>query len=81
MNTNSTGHPIYLTRIEDGSFLAVSIDSPRFCVGGANEQEAFEKAQRALRYYDSVKGELSVKPKKTSVISFVYQQKDLCAAY
>jgi hypothetical protein len=71
-------HPIYVTKHGDG-FLALSNQSPRFGVGGATEQEAFEKAQRALAYYETVKSEaLQAAPTKTLVISPFYEEKELC---
>lgn len=77
---NSTSHTIFFTTAEDGTFLVASIDSPRFCVGAATEQEAFGKAKRALEYYDSVKDKIrSISPRETRVISPVYQEKELCA--
>ena len=77
---SSTSHTIFFTATEDGTFLVDSIDTPRFCVGGATEQEAFEKAQRALDYYHSVKDKIHrISPRETRVISPVYQEKELCA--
>jgi predicted RNase H-like HicB family nuclease len=73
-------HTVYYTTAEDGTFLVASIDTPRFCVGGATEQEAFEKAKRAIEYYDSVKDKFrSIPPRETRVISPFYQEKELCA--
>jgi predicted RNase H-like HicB family nuclease len=75
---SNISHTVYFTQ-ENGTFLVASIDSPRFCVGGATELEAFEKAQRALDYYLSVKDKLrSIRPRETRVISPVYQEKELC---
>lgn len=77
---NRTSHTIFFTTAEDGTFLVASIDTPRFCVGGATEQEAFGKAKRALDYYHSVKDKsLTISPRETRVISPVYQEKELCA--
>ena len=77
---NERSHTIFITQIEDGSFLAASIDSPRFCVGAPTERGAFEKAQRALAYYDGVEDKLrNIKPQETRVISPVYKEKELCA--
>jgi len=77
---SSSSHTIFFTAAEDGTFVVASIGTPRFCVGGATEQEAFEKAQRALDYYHSVKDKShSVYHRETRVISPVYQEKELCA--
>ena len=77
---SSSSHTIFFTAAEDGTFLVASIDTPRFCVGGATEQEAFEKAQRPLDYYHSVKDKShSVYPRETRVVIPVYQEKELCA--
>jgi hypothetical protein len=75
---SNTSHTIYYTQ-ENGTFLVASIDSPRFCVGGATELEAFEKAVRALEYYHSVQNKVrNIPPRETLVISPVYQEKELC---
>ena len=80
MNTTTKDHQVFLAKIEDGSFLAVSIDSPRFCVGGDTIEAAAAKAQRALEYFHAAKGKvLEVKPRESRVISPVYEQKELCA--
>ena len=72
---------IFISRQPDGTFLAASIDSPRFCVGGATEDEAFTKAQRALAYYRSVEGKIVyAEPRVTSVVSPVYRERELCLA-
>jgi hypothetical protein len=77
---STTSHTVYYTTAENGIFLVTSIDTPRFCVGGATEQEAFGKAKRALEYYDSVKDKFrSISPRETRVISPFYQEKELCA--
>jgi predicted RNase H-like HicB family nuclease len=73
-------HRIFSTALEDGSFIAASVDSPRFCVGAATEEEAFEKATRALSYYESVKKTLRT-PKRAEVrvISPSFREEALCA--
>jgi predicted RNase H-like HicB family nuclease len=73
--------PIYLCRQEDGTFLAASIDSPRFCVGSATEDEALEKAQRALDYYLGAKSAVrSIPAKETRVISPAFEERELVTA-
>ena len=54
----SNKHRIFTTLLEDGSFIAASVDSPRFCVGALTKEEAIEKAARALSYYESAKEKL-----------------------
>jgi hypothetical protein len=78
--SNTASHTIFFTTAEDGTFLAASIDSPRFCVGAATEQEAFEKAVCALEYYNRVKDNIRhIALRETRVISPIYQEKELCA--
>jgi|HubBroStandDraft_6_1064221.scaffolds.fasta_scaffold687672_2 hypothetical protein len=78
--SNTSSHTIFFTTGEDGTFLVASIDSPRFCVGGATEREAFEKAAGALEYYHRVKDKIRrISPRETRVISPIYQEKELCA--
>ena len=72
-------HTVYYTTAEDGTFLVASIDAPQFCVGGATQEEAFEKAKGALEYYDSVKDKFrNITPREIRVISPIYQKKELC---
>lgn len=81
MSNEKNRHTIFISKQTDGTFLAASIDSPRFCVGGADENEAYEKAQRALDYYRSVEGKfVYAEPKVTSVVSPVYHERELCVA-
>jgi predicted RNase H-like HicB family nuclease len=47
------GHRVYYTQAEDGSWLAASVSTPWFCISAATEQEAHEKAQRALDFWCS----------------------------
>lgn len=47
-------HPIYIARLEDGTFLAASNSTPRFCVGAETKAAAVEKAERALEFYRQV---------------------------
>ena len=56
-----SSHTIFSAIEEDGTFLAFSIDSSRFCVGGATEREAFEKAGGALEDYHGLKDVLARK--------------------
>jgi predicted RNase H-like HicB family nuclease len=74
-------HVIFITRVEGGSYLAASIDTPRFCVGGTTRQNAYDKAQHALEYYHKVKDKVirSVAPRETRVLSPVFEQEELCA--
>ena len=50
---------IFLSRQADDKVLAVSIDSPRFCVSAASESDALAKAQRAIAYYNANKHKLN----------------------
>jgi hypothetical protein len=77
---DNSPHTIWLTAGDDGSVLAASVDSPRFCVGGATAEEAYEKARRALEYFRKTQGKVKVAPRETRVISPVFEQKELCAS-
>jgi hypothetical protein len=59
-----TTHTVFYRKLEDGSFIVASIDSPRFCVGASNKEEAIAKAKRALEYYDSVAASLKPPERK-----------------
>ena len=77
--SDMSSHTIFSAIEEDGTFLAFSIDSPRFCVGGATEREAFEKAAGALEYYHRLKGVIA--RKRTAILSaFWYNWDDTCPA-
>jgi hypothetical protein len=71
---------IFHTKLEDGSVIAVSIDTPRFCVGAQTEEEALSKAKRALAYFESVRDSLRTPARKeTRVISPSFKEEALCA--
>jgi hypothetical protein len=71
---------IFYTEIEDGTFVAVSIDSPRFCVGAKTAEEALAKAHRALAYYNSAHRNLQTSPRReTRVVSPSFRQELLYA--
>jgi hypothetical protein len=53
--TEILNHPVYFTELEDGTFLALSIQRPWFCVSGETLDLARAKAQRALALYESRK--------------------------
>jgi hypothetical protein len=76
---NKAAHPIFVTKQNDDLFLAVSVDSPRFCVGATTPVEAHAKAQKALNYFLGV-NERIAKPKEVLVISPVYEKRELRAA-
>lgn len=42
---------VYVTAIEDGTHLAASVGTPRFCFEGPTEEDVVAKAQRALAFY------------------------------
>jgi predicted RNase H-like HicB family nuclease len=72
---------IFLTKGDDGNFLAASIDSPRFCVSAPTRVEAIKKAERALAYFHEASRDAaaSVKPRSTRVISPVFVPEKVCA--
>jgi predicted RNase H-like HicB family nuclease len=72
---------IFLTKTDDGSFLAASIDSPRFCVSAPTRAEAVQKAERARAYFLEASSEAaaSVKPRSIRVISPVFVPEKVCA--
>jgi hypothetical protein len=81
MSNDKNRHTIFISRQGDGTFLAASIDSPRFCVGGPTEDAAYDKAQRALDYYRSAKDKITyAEPRVTSVVSPIYRERELCLA-
>jgi hypothetical protein len=77
----SNDHSIYTTQLPDGSFLAVSLDSPRFGVTGSTSLAAKEKALEALEYYDTALKEVENKrpktPKVTTVIRPIFEKSKL----
>lgn len=76
----NTPRRIYFSEQDDGTVLAASIDSPRFCVGASTEEEALAKARRAVAYYNDVLGKVSKRAKKeTRVIRPLFQERELCA--
>jgi predicted RNase H-like HicB family nuclease len=82
MSTEKDTHTIFISKQRDGTFLAASIDVPRFCVGGTSEDEVHQKAQRALDYYQSAKDKVVyAEPTITSVVSPVYKERELSTAH
>ena len=75
------GHNVFHTKLEDGTFLAASFDSPRFCVGAPTLDEALAKADRAFSYYHSISTkDRSHKPLETRVITPFFQLREMeCA--
>ena len=49
--TSDRDHRIYLTQVEDGSWLAASISKPWFCLSAPTEDEALVRAQSALDFW------------------------------
>jgi hypothetical protein len=75
-----TSHEIHFTQAEGGGFLAVSIDSPRFCVSASTEDAARAKAIRALDYfYDAKCKATRLAPRTARVISPVFEAEKICA--
>jgi hypothetical protein len=73
-------HRIFHTELDDGSIIAVSIDSPRFCVGAQTKDEVLSKATRALAYFDSIRNRLRTPSREeTRVISPSFKEEQLCA--
>ena len=74
-----TNVAIYLAKQDDETFIAVSIDAPRFCVQGATEAKALAKAERAIDYYNENKHKvLDVKARETRIITPAFEEKELC---
>ncbi len=72
---------VFFSKQEDGTFLAVSIDSPRFCVLAANDVDALAKANRIVEYYNANKHKvLGIKARETRVITLSFEEKELCLA-
>lgn len=72
---------IFFAKNADGTFLAVSIDSPRFCVYAATEVDAEAKALRAIEYYNVNKHKvLSLKARETRIVTPAFEEKELCLA-
>jgi len=69
---------IFISKQSDDTFLAVSIDTPRFCVSAATEDEAFAKAQEAISFYNEYKHRLlDVKARETHIIAPAFEEKEL----
>lgn len=64
-------HLVYLTKTDEGTFLAASITSPRFCFEGKTEDEARGTVGRALTYYYETRGEpeISSKPIRKTIVT------------
>lgn len=75
---NNKAHHIYTTKHEDG-FLAVSATTPRFALWAETHEGAVAKAQRALEYFASVKGERDFPAQTSFVTTPVYDRELLCA--
>ena len=78
--TNATS-TIFYAKQEDDSFLAVSIDTPRFCVGGKTLEEAEARAQHAVKFYNENKHKvLDLKARETRVVTPAYEERELLIA-
>ena len=75
----NAAHRIFYATLDDGSVIAVSIDSPRFCVGAPTKEEALAKADRAIKYFHSAEGKARPKLRKPRVIKPAFQEESLCA--
>lgn len=62
-----THSKIYTTRLDDGSYLIVSPTAPRFCVTGATEAEANQKAEAAFAYHSTLSVVPPAPPRKEIV--------------
>jgi len=49
--TTEPSHTIYTAQEADGTFFAVSTDTPRFCFAGPTEADVCATAERALEFY------------------------------
>jgi len=45
------GHPVAFTELEDGTFLAASVQRPWFAVSGESLDDARARASRALAFH------------------------------
>lgn len=69
-----TSHVVYVTQIEDGSYIAASAE-PLFCVGATSEQEVKAKAMRAVAFFEQTRGSAAVpRPRETRVVTPVYER-------
>ena len=75
----SVEHNVYISRLEDGSFVAASIDSPRFCVSGTSAAEAKDKAVRALIYFERVRSNAKPIVKTTRTVVPIFDKELVCA--
>jgi predicted RNase H-like HicB family nuclease len=72
---------IFISKQSDDTFLAVSIDLPRFCISGRTEADAEAKAQRAIDFYNRNKHRvLDLRLRETRVITPAFEEKELCIA-
>ena len=73
-------YDIYFSTTEDGTFLAVSLAAPRFCLGAKTAEEVRAKAYAALDYFEGTKGKVTFPPARTpKVISPVFEAERLIA--
>jgi hypothetical protein len=75
----SEAHRIFYATLDDGSVIAVSIDSPRFCVGAPTKEEAFAKADRAIKYFHSAEDKSHLRQRESRVVRPAFQEESLCA--
>jgi hypothetical protein len=76
--TNTT-YNIFSASTDDGSWIAVSIDQPRFCVGAPTKEEALAKADRAKKYFESVGPNFHRPSKETRVTNLFFEEEALYA--
>lgn len=62
---------IWICQTDDDSYLAASIESPRFCFAGTSEEEVAGKAVRALDAY--LNGEFKPVAKRQSESKGLYK--------
>lgn len=75
----TTDHPIYVAKLGDGTFIAVSIDSPRFCVGAESDRSVRAKAKAAIEFFDSAPKQAPDHRVNHDVVKPVYEKELLCA--
>lgn len=74
-NTNSRSRTFLVTHLED-EWLIVSTETPRFCLSAPTEEEAIEKAKRAIAYHRSLTSTAMVAPpvRTQRIVTPVYER-------
>ena len=73
-------HTVFLTQVEDGSYLCVSVNAPRFALSAPTEMEAKLKARRALEFYfHSRQEDRPNAARETIVKSYSFEPELVCA--